>query len=507
MKRSPRVVAVATGFAAFSILLLLPAMPSPTTGPGTGPHTGTSSGFGFTLEAQVIDVARLQAEEDRAVMARFRPSFPFWAHVFAIPDGSVAFGSADDGRLLAVFPTRGDWQQEARWEEPSLRAVVATQPLERRLSDRRDQVADLLMRTTGESVVHNATRGTFVAPNARRYGSFLQEWGTIYERFAVPADIGLAQAMIESGWNPTVRSEARAVGFCQWLERNWNHMKRLSPHEIEGHNQTTQAAYCAAYLRILATKYGSFIPALSEHHAGGTNVGRTVINGARLGGADIREQYFLGAQFALDLRGLSSSRFRDVVFSYGPRSFLYAEMVFGNEAQVAQLRESTRQDPIHAMRTTRSVSIDEVARRSGLGLDEIRRYNPALVRQVPARATLYLPMHIDDLGRDVAYWRRTANPEFTTVLRDFLRLEVPSETWHDPNFRPVLEGFRNRFVATQSEEGTIMASVLAYTMGELFTSRRAEILAEYRVDPHVEALVSVGLREIELLNGSSVTVR
>jgi hypothetical protein len=126
---------------------------------------------------------------------------------------------------------------------------------------------------------------------------------------------------------------------------------------------------------------------------------------------------------------------------------------------------------------------------------------------VPARATLYLPMHIDDLGRDVAYWRRTANPEFTTVLRDFLHLEVPSETWHDPSFRPVLEGFRNRFAATQSEEGTIMATVLAYTMGELFTSRRAEILAEYRADPHVEALVNAGLREIELLNGSSVTVR
>ncbi len=507
MTRSPHVVAGATGFAALALLLLLPGLPVPTLMAGSGSGTAVGSGSGFALQAQVIDVARLQVEEDRAVMARFRPGYPFWAHVFAIPDGSVAFGSAADGRLLAVFPTRGDWQREARWEDPSLRAVVATQPLERAVPARRDQVAELLARTTGQVVVHNATRGTFVAPNARRFGSFLGEWGAIYERFAVPADIGLAQAMIESGWNPTVRSEARAMGFCQWLESNWNHLKRLSPYEIEGHNQTTQAAYCAAYLRILATKYGSFIPALSEHHAGGTNVGRTVINGARLGGADIREQYFLGAQFALDLRGLSSTRFRDVVLSYGPRSFLYAEMVFGNEAQVARIRESTRQDRIHAMRTTRSVPIDEVARRSGLSLDEIRRYNPALIRQVPARATLYLPMHIDDLGRDVAFWHRAATPEFATVLRDFMHLDVPSEAWHDPSFRPVLQGFRNRFAATQSEEGTVMATVLAYTMGELFSSRRAEILAEYRADPNVEALVNVGLREIELLNGSSVTVR
>jgi hypothetical protein len=495
--RTSHVVTGATGFAAFSLLLLLPLVPA------MGPGAALGSG----LQAQVIDVARLQVEEDRAVMARFRPGYPFWAHVFAIPDGSVAFGSATDGRLLAVFPSRGDWQREARWEDPSLRTVLAGRELDRGLPARRDQVADLLARSTGAPVMHNATRGTFVAPNARRYGSFLSEWGAIYERFAVPAEIGLAQAMIESGWNPTVRSEARAMGFCQWLEPNWNRMKRLSPHEIEGHNQTTQAAYCAAYLRILATKYGSFIPALSEHHAGGTNVGRTVINGARLGGADIREQYFLGAQFAVDLRGLSSTRFRDVVYSYGPRSFLYAEMVFGNEAQVARIRDSTRQDRIHAMRTTRSVPIDEVARRSGLSLDEIRRFNPALVRQVPARATLYLPMHIDDLGRDAAFWHRTANPEFATVMRDFLQLDVASETWHDPSFRPVLEGFRNRFVATRSEEGTVMATALAYTMGELFTGRRAEILAVYRADPHVEALVNVGLREIEVLNGSSVSVR
>jgi uncharacterized protein YbdZ (MbtH family) len=468
------------------------------------PTTGTTS---TSLEAQAIDVARVQYEEDRAVMARFRPGHTFWEHVFAVPDGWVAFGSASDGRLLAAFPTRGDWGREARWEEPALRTHFAGRPLESAISPRRDQVAGILEQATGGPVVHNATRGTFVQPNARRYGSFLAEWGSIYERFGVPAEIGLAQAMIESGWNPTVRSEARAMGFCQWLESNWNHMKRLSPHEIEGHNQTTQAAYCAAYLRILATKYGSYIPALSEHHAGGTNVGRTVINGARLGGQNIREQYFLGAQLAVDLRGLPSPQFRDVYLSYGPRSFLYAEMVFGNEAQVARIRDGMRQDRIHAMRTTRSVPIEEVMRRSGLSRDEVQRYNPALVRQVPPRATLYLPMHIDDLGRDVAFWHRGANPEFAVVMRDFMLLDAPPENWHQPSFRQILEGYRQRFLATRSEEGVVMATVLAYTMGELFTGRRGEILAEYRADPRVQALVDEGLREIMLQSIQSTTVR
>lgn len=80
--------------------------------------------------------------------------------------------------------------------------------------------------------------------------------------------------------------------------RRWSCRRRtpiLAPNVIEGQNQTTQAPYCAAYLTILATKYGSFIPALSEHHAGGTNVGRVVINGERLGGQSVRERYFLGS--------------------------------------------------------------------------------------------------------------------------------------------------------------------------------------------------------------------
>src|SRR3970282_147716 len=147
----------------------------------------------------------------------------------------------------------------------------------------------------------------------------MSEWGTIYERFGVPAEIGLAQALVESGFNGPVRSEARAIGFCQWLLGNLNRKKQLGTLVIEGHNQTTQAPYCAAYLSILAMKYRSFIPALSEHHTGGANVGRTLINGERLGGVDVRERYFLGAEFAPDLRAASPGAFRDLYGPYRPR--------------------------------------------------------------------------------------------------------------------------------------------------------------------------------------------
>jgi hypothetical protein len=253
----------------------------------------------------------------------------FWRHIFMIPDGSVAFGSRADGRLLAVFPAAGDWTRDGRWHEPALATLLRGRTLPAQASQRTEVVARLLEPTTGP-VIHNGTRGRFLLPNIARYGAFLADWGVIYERFGVPAEIGIAQAIIESGLNGTVRSEARAVGLCQWLEGNWRKLDRLSPHVLEAGNQTTQAPYCAAYLSILATKYGSFVPALSEHHAGGTNVGRTIIKGARLGGGDVRSQYFLGSDLALALRALPGREYGELYRTYGPRSHRYTELVFGN---------------------------------------------------------------------------------------------------------------------------------------------------------------------------------
>jgi hypothetical protein len=460
------------------------------------PETGVESIADEALIARdrVRELAVDRLNADLTAIDRFRPSYPFWRHIFAVPDGSVAYGSRADGRLLAVFPTAGDWTRTGRWEEPALAAALSGASLPARTDLRRDEVARLLEGMAGP-VVHNPTRGRFLAPNAARYGAFLSEWGAIYERFGVPAEIGLSQAIIESGLNGTVRSEARAVGFCQWLESNWNRLNRLSPHVIESGNQTTQAPYCAAYLTILATKYNSYLPALSEHHAGGTNVGRTVIAGARLGGEDIRAQYFLGSQLALSLRELSPERYSDVYRTYGPRSFRYTELVFGNMATVVELRTTVPQRRIYAYRPTRNVPIEEITRRTGLSVDEVRRFNPALRRQVPARANLYLPAPIGGFGPDVSFWHRPPSEAFASTLAEFLAVDLAPELWDEPAALRVLGDYRRRFEATRSEEGIVMAVVLAYVIDEARTSRRGDILKEYRESPRIAALMGRGARE------------
>jgi hypothetical protein len=500
-----RVCAAATAVAALA-LPLAPAAAQSTSVAGTGataatvpptlaatsPATATAPSATATERISQFAGARLAA--DLAALEQFRPGYAFWQHVFAVPDGAIAYGSGVDGRLLAVFPAAGDWTSAGRWHDPALATLLHGRSLPPRLDARRDEVAQLLEAAVGP-VLHNPTRGRFVLRNVPAFGAFVGEWGAIYERFGVPADIGLAQAIVESGLSGTIRSEARAIGFCQWLEGNWNKLKRLAPHVIEAQNQTTQAPYCAAYLTILATKYGSFLPALSEHHAGGTNVGRVVYKGVRLGGEDVRSQYFLGSQFALTLRQLSPERYSELYRTYGPRSFRYTELVFGNTATAARLREETPQTRIFAMRAPRAIPLADVVRRSGLTADQVRRYNPALVRQVPAGANLYLPSYIAAFGPNVSFWHRPAPASFAEVLADFLALSATPEEWDSPAFERVLRDFQRRFQRSGTEEGTVMSVVLAYVADEARTSRRGAILAEYRTSPRTVRLLDEALLE------------
>lgn len=443
------------------------------------PRAANDAGANASLEARAARDLTAFYHDDVATLESVRPGYTFWQHVFAIPDGSIVFGSALDGSLLAMFPTKGDWARDAVWYMPELKGTLDGHELPRKLDDRRDYVVSVLEPLAGP-VLHNPTRGSFVRPNAARYGTFLREWSAIYERFGVPAEIGLAQALVESGFNGTRRSEASAIGFCQWLRRNWRHLDRLAPAVIEAGNQTTQAAYCGAYLAVLGTKYGSLIPALSEHHAGGTNIGRVLINGERLGGAGTREQYFLGASFARDLRTLAPKEYSDLYRTYGPRSYFYAEMVFGNTYNVARILATTSQTSVYGMRTRRAIPMAEITKAARMSADEVRKFNPALTRSVPAGATLYLPKQVEAFGRDVSFWHRPAGAAYSSTLKAFMDLDVPPEQWDEPSFAPVLKGFERRFAATQSEEGTIMATMLAYVSSEAATSGRRDILAEFR---------------------------
>ena len=157
---------------------------------------------------------------------------------------------------------------------------------------------------------------------------------------------------------------------------------------------------------------------------------------------------------------------------------------------------STPQVPIYAMRTERAMSLAEIVERTHLTADEVREFNPALVDRIPAQVTLYLPSYVSEFGADVAFWRRPASPSYAAVLDDFMRLDAGPERWDDPAFAPVLTEFRRRFSETNTEEGGVMATVLAYAMDQAYTSSRLTLLSEFRSSEQVRQLIDRGVLEL-----------
>jgi hypothetical protein len=171
-------------------------------------------------------------------------------------------------------------------------------------------------------------------------------------------------------------------------------------------------------------------------------------------------------------------------------------MVFGNMINVTRLTEEYQQAPIFAMRTSRPLRLLDITSRTGLSAAEVKRFNPALTAQVPAKANVYLPFYVDAFGQDVAFWRRPPEAAYATVLNDFLRLEGGVQRWHDASFETTLRGFQERFERTGSEEGSVMAATLAYVISDLRTSRRAAILEEFRTSGRILDLFRSGVAEL-----------
>jgi hypothetical protein len=66
------------------------------------------------------------------------------------------------------------------------------------------------------------------------------------------------------------------------------------------------------------------------------------------------------------------------------------------------------------------------------------------------------------------------------ILRDLLSLDATPEQWDDPSFEPVLKDYERRFKDTDTEEGSVMATLFAYVRDDLYASRRGAILTEFR---------------------------
>ena len=181
-------------------------------------------------------------------------------------------------------------------------------------------------------------------------------------------------------------------------------------------------------------------------------------------------------------------------------------MVFGNVYNVRRLTLETPQSEVFAMRAPRNLAISAIAEATGLSPNELKRYNPALVRQVPRGANVYLPMHVEEFGPDVSFWHRPATPEYAAILDEFLGLEAALEEWHSRAFAERLEAFARRFADTGTEEGTVMATTIRFAIDSLVNNRRGAILEEFRTSDRILGLFERGRQELAAQAGL-VTLR
>ena len=72
--------------------------------------------------------------------------------------------------------------------------------------------------------------------------------------------------------------------------------------------------------------------------------------------------------------------------------------------------------------------------------------------------------------------------------------------------RPVLKNFQRRFRETNTEEGVVMETVLAYAMDQAYTSSRRTLLTEYRNSERVRWLIERGVLQLDALRNARALV-
>ncbi len=68
----------------------------------------------------------------------------------------------------------------------------------------------------------------------------------------------------------------------------------------------------------------------------------------------------------------------------------------------------------------------------------------------------------------------------------------------------MLTDFKRRFRETNTEEGMVMETVLAYVMDQAYTSGRRALVAEYRNSGTIRSLIEGGVLELEAIRRAEV---
>ncbi len=302
----------------------------------------------------------------RALLARPRHAL-LAAVVTGVAVGSLLAGLGGiDGQVLT----------EPREADP----VFAQAPLRPLSISLNDPVRSYVDRFTGP---HARTMSVYLTRSGRYEGmirSMLRERNMPEELFYL--------SMIESGFVPTARSPAQAVGLWQFIpETGRRYGLRIDRYVDERRDPERSTDAALRYLEYMYGRFGSWQLAAAGYNTGENRVGRIMreVTGDERG-AD--EDYWR-----------IRHRLPRETQNYVPQ--ILAAALIGEQPELFGLDAVERWSPLatEPVRVPPGTSLAALAAAAGVGEEEIRRLNPSLLRGITPPDTEYV-VHVPE-GRGV----------------------------------------------------------------------------------------------------------
>ena len=187
----------------------------------------------------------------------------------------------------------------------------------------------------------------------------------IFQEFGLPTEL-MYLSLVESGFNPRAFSRARASGPWQFMKATGRMYKlNVSWYVDERRDPIKSTVAAAHHLRDLYDRFGSWPLALAAYNAGSGKVGRAI---RKTGSRDfwkIRKTWHI----------------RRETKDYVPR-FIAATLIAKNPTAYGFLPPEGDQHEFEEVLIAKQVQLSAITDQTGIALEELKRLNPELRRNI-----------------------------------------------------------------------------------------------------------------------------
>ena len=212
-----------------------------------------------------------------------------------------------------------------------------------------------------------------------RSGKYLPMIRKIFKEEGIPQDLAYLAAT-ESNYNPQARSRAQAVGLWQFIRTTGLRYKLRQNQWIDERMDVLKSTRVAArHLKYLYNKFNSWELALAAYNAGEGRVRRDIKSAKAKG----RSADYWSLPLPKETQRYVADYMAVTIISKNLEEYLLDHILKAPPMEWKSITLST------------NFSLQEIARRSKMTLQELRDHNPALIQGIPPihdkKYTLYIP--------------------------------------------------------------------------------------------------------------------